>query len=148
MKHLLTSSLLVMLMACSAPEQEQSLTREEAIQQIYDVEQAFNDLLAKEGRAVAFAHFAAPNGTIQRNGRMIIGKDSIFAFYDAKTSINVKLTWKPDRVDISEDFNMASTWGPFEYSGERTNGETFASTGYFHTVWQRQQDGTWKYVYD
>lgn len=138
----------MMLMACSAPEKETSLTREAAIQEIYEVEQAFNDLLAKEGRAVAFAHFAASDGAILRNGRMIIGKDSIFAFYDAKTSINVKLTWKPDKVEISDDFSMASTWGPFEYSGERTNGETFASTGYFHTVWQRQQDGTWKYVYD
>lgn len=146
MKRLLSASLLVLLAACSPAEQ--GVTKEEAIQQIKDVEQAFNDLLAKEGRAVAFAHFAAPDGGIHRNGKMIIGKDSIFAFYDEKTSVNVKLTWKPERIDISEDFTLASTWGPFEYSGERANGETFASTGLFHTVWKRQQDGSWKYVYD
>ena len=148
MKKLLFGCFIALSVSCGHHNQSQELTREEAIQQIYEAEQAFNDLLAKEGRAVAFAHFAAPDGAIQRNGRMIIGKDSIFAFYDRKTSVNVKLTWKPDRVEISDDFTMASTWGGFEYSGERVNGETFASTGIFHTVWKRQQDGSWKYVYD
>ena len=146
MKRLLTAICLTLLFSCSPTEQ--SLTREEAIQQIKDVEQAFNDLLAKEGRAVAFAHFAAPDGGIFRNGKMIMGKDSIFAFYDRKTSVNVKLTWKPTHIDLADDFSMASTSGPFEYSGERANGETFASTGLFHTVWKRQQDGSWKYIYD
>lgn len=139
-------ALLVLSYSCTSDKNE--LTREEAIQQIYDVEQAFNDMLAKEGRAAAFAYFAAEDGGIQRNGEMIVGKDPIFAFYDEKTSINVKLTWKPDRVDVSDDFTLASTWGKFAYSGTRTNGENFESTGIFHTVWKRQSDGGWRYVYD
>ncbi len=148
MKHHFSLLVTLLIISCACTSNKAGLTREEATQQIYEVEQAFNDMLAKEGRAAAFAHFAAEDGGIQRNGKMIIGKDSIFAFYDDKTSINVKLTWKPDRVDISDDFTLASTWGKFEYSGTRQNGEHFQSTGIFHTVWKHQPDGSWRYVYD
>lgn len=73
------------------------------------MEQAFNDILTEAGRAVAFAHFAAEDGAISRGGEMIIGKTAIKAFYDKPTTTNVSLTWKPDRVNISKGFTMAST---------------------------------------
>lgn len=149
MKKLTFALLVVLTSACTNPEQTaEKLTREQAIQQIYEVEQAFNEMFAAEGRAAAFAHFAAPDGGIQRSGKMIVGKDSIRAFYDRSTSTNLKLTWKPDRVDISDDFTMASTWGKYQYSGTRANGEDFETTGIFHTVWKRQPDGSWRYIYD
>ena len=137
---------LVLCVSCT--QHQASLTKQEAIGEIYEVEQAFNDMLAKEGRAVAFAHFAAEDGGIQRSGRMIVGKDSIFAFYDKSTTTDIKLTWKPDRVDVSDDFTMAYTWGRFAFSGTRASGEKFENTGVFHTVWKRQPNGSWRYVYD
>lgn len=127
---------------------KQELTREEAIQQIYDAEQAFNDMYAKKGAAEAFGHFAATDAGIQRGGRMIVGKDSIFSFYDRPNAPKSSLTWKPDRVDLSDDFTMAYTWGKYLFKGTNANGEPVESTGIFHTVWKRQQDGSWKYVYD
>ena len=149
MKKLTLILLVVLISACSQPVQTtNTLTEEEAIQQIYDVEQAFNKMFAAEGRAAAFAHFAAPDGGINRSGRMIVGKDSIRAFYERSTSTNLKLTWKPDRVDVSDDFSMAQTWGQYQYSGTRANGEDFETTGIFHTVWKRQADGSWRYIYD
>lgn len=146
MKKLAYLIILASIIGCSSPEPK--LTMEEAIQQIYDVEQEFNEMLAAEGRAAAFSHFAAPNGGIQRSGRMIVGKDSIYAFYDSRTNTNVTLTWKPDRVEVSDDFTMAYTWGKAKFSGTRDNGEDYEGEGLFHTVWKRQPDGTWRYVYD
>lgn len=143
--NLLTFSIIV---SCSSGEEESKLTRTEVIQEVYKIEQSFNEMLAKKGRAVAFSHFAAEDGGIQRGGRMIIGKDSIFAFYDRSSTQNIKLTWKPDRVGVSDDFTMAYTWGKFQFSGTRENGENFENTGIFHTVWKRQADGNWRYVYD
>ncbi len=148
MRHFLSLALILVLASCSQYQADQKITREEAVQQIYDMEQAFNEMLAKEGRAAAFAHFAAPNAGIQRSGRMIIGKDSIYAFYAEKTNTNVTLTWKPDRVEVSDDFTMAYTWGKAKFSGTRENGEDYEGEGLFHTVWKRQPDGTWRYVYD
>ena len=134
-------------LACTQSGESQ-LTKEQAIQEIYNIEQAFNEMVAEQGRARAFAYFAAPNGGIQRSGRMIIGKDSIYAFYQLKTNTNVTLTWKPDRVEVSDDFTMAYTWGRAKFSGTRENGEDYEGEGLFHTVWKRQPDGSWRYVYD
>ncbi len=148
MKYFLSLFFIILVSSCGTHQNTSEMTMEEAIQQIYDVEQEFNEMLAKEGRAAAFAHFAAPNGGIQRSGRMIIGKDSIYAFYASRTNTNVTLTWKPDRVEVSDDFTMAYTWGKAQFSGTRDNGEDYSGEGLFHTVWKRQPDGTWRYVYD
>lgn len=140
---------LLAFISCSpSSEQVSQLTQEEVIQEIYTIEQAFNEMLAKEGRAIAFAYFAAEDGGINRGGKMIIGKEAIKVFYDKSTTTNISLTWKPDKVEVSDDFTMASTWGKSEFSGTRVNGETFENTGLFHTVWKRQSDGSWRYIYD
>lgn len=148
MKYFFSTLLIFLVLSCSAPHEKETLTRDEVIQEIYDMEQAFNDMLAKEGRAAAFAHFAAENGSISRGGRLITGKDSIHAYYSRSTTRNITLTWKPTFVDVSDDFSMAYTWGPTYFSGTRENGETFENTGTFHTIWKRQTDGSWRYVYD
>jgi uncharacterized protein (TIGR02246 family) len=149
MKEAFSLILLLTLFSCgSAVDSSPQLTKAEAIQEIYYVEQAFNELLAKEGRAAAFAHFAAEDGAINRGGKMIIGKAAIKAFYAASTTTNVSLTWVPDKVQMSDDLTMASTWGKYQFTGTSEDGEAQESTGIFHTVWKRQQDGSWRYIYD
>ncbi len=147
MKNFLASIFLFSIIGC-ASNNSGELTKAEVIQEIYEMEQAFNDMLAKEGRAEAFAHFAAENGSISRGGRLITGKDSIRAFYANSTTTILKLTWKPSFVDVSDDLSMAYTWGPTFFKGIRENGEEFENTGTFHSIWKRQADGSWRYVYD
>ena len=122
--------------------------RAQAIEEIRQMEMAFNELLAEKGRAVAFSHYAAEDGVLSRGGEIIKGKKGIYEFYAKSTSKDVKLTWKPDFIDVSDDLTMGYTYGQYEYSGTRENGETFSSTGIFHTVWKKQADGSWRYVYD
>lgn len=148
MKFIFFPALAIIMLSCSPRNEQSMLTEAEAIQEIYDVEQAFNELLAKEGRAAAFAHFAAEGGAINRGGKMIIGKAAIEAFYAASTTTNVSLTWVPDKVQMSDDLTMASTWGKYQFTGTSEDGEALKSTGIFHTVWKRQQDGSWRYIYD
>ncbi|MBO3700303.1 DUF4440 domain-containing protein [Roseivirga sp. E12] len=147
MKSFLALLCIFVIVGCS-PKKADDLTREEVIEEIYAMEQAFNDLLAKEGRAVAFAHFAAEDGSISRGGRLITGKDSIHAYYARSTTQILTLTWKPTFVDVSDDLSMAYTWGPTFFKGIRENGEQFENTGTFHSIWKRQADGSWRYVYD
>lgn len=147
MKYFLNLLIIAVLASCTTSKKE-TLTREEVIQQIYHVEQAFNDMIAAEGRAIAFAHFAAEDGSLNRRNEMITGKVAIKAFYEKSTTTNVSLVWKPDFVDLSDDLTMAYTWGPSKFTGTRENGENFENTGLFHTIWKRQADGSWRYVYD
>lgn len=147
MKKLLVILVISSAFSCSSKSTEE-LTREQVIEEIYAMEKAFNDMLAKEGRAEAFAHFAAEGGSISRGGRLITGKDSIHAYYARSTTQILTLTWKPSFVDVSDDLSMAYTWGPTFFKGIRENGEQFENTGTFHSIWKRQADGSWRYVYD
>lgn len=44
--------------------------------------------------------------------------------------------------------DLAYTYGKYNFSALSTNGEKISSTGIFHTVWKKQDDGSWKYVWD
>lgn len=135
--------ILVFLQACV----ENNASQEEAIQQIYDVEKAFNDLAAEEGLQVAFSTFADDDAALNRGGRIIQGKDAIYKFYEGRSS-DITLSWKPDFVEVSESLDMAYTYGGYTLTRPDSTGNPISSSGIFHTVWKKQADGSWKYVYD
>jgi ketosteroid isomerase-like protein len=116
--------------------------------EIIEVEQAFCEMAKSEGLATAFAHFAAEDAVIKRGGRLLKGKDSIRQFYLDSDGTEVSLIWAPDFIDVSKSGDLAYTWGPFEYFTIKSTGDTIISAGVFHTVWKRQDNGEWRYVYD
>jgi len=61
---------------------------------------------------------------------------------------NIKLDWTPDFVDVSESEDMAYSYGGYSFSALSSKGDTINSSGIFHTVWKKQLDGSWKYVWD
>ena len=58
------------------------------------------------------------------------------------------LVWEPDFIDVSVAGDLAYTYGKFTYTSITESGDTLTSKGIFHTVWKRQEDGSWKYVWD
>jgi ketosteroid isomerase-like protein len=122
--------------------------RGEVIQEIRKVEQAFNDYLAENGIKAAFVEFAADQAVINRNDNIIKGRDSIAAYFDTWTYSEISLTWQPEFIDVSGSGDMAYTYGPYQFNAVDQNGVKLQVEGIFHTVWKKQQDGSWKYVYD
>lgn len=112
------------------------------------MEKAFNDMAAAEGLGAAFAHFVADDGVIKRNNQIIAGKAAIQSFFKESKLDSVQLVWTPEFVRASKSGDMAYTYGPFTFSGRDTTGQMVESTGIFHTVWMRQEDGSWRFVYD
>jgi ketosteroid isomerase-like protein len=51
-----------------------------------------------------------------------------------------KLVWWPTVAAISRSADLGFTMGPYEIDGKRG--------GHYFTVWKKQADGTWKWVYD
>lgn len=117
--------------------------------EIIAVEKEFMDMTTDQGLAVAFKYFAADTAALKRGDKLIIGKDAIMNSYrnNAKNT-NVKLTWKPDFVDVAKCGDMAYTYGQYQYSFVDSAGIKRSSKGVFHTVWKRQRNGEWKYVFD
>jgi ketosteroid isomerase-like protein len=61
---------------------------------------------------------------------------------------NIQLTWSPLKVEVSDDGTLGYTWGRYEFSSKSKDGKVDSSVGIYLTIWRRQADGSWKFVYD
>lgn len=117
--------------------------------EIEQSEKAFNDMARSKGIAEAFYHFAAEDAIIKReNDTLIKGRDNIKKYYSNPKHKNASVHWKPDFVDVSKDGTMAYTYGKYVWTVIDSTGKATDYKGVFHTVWKKQADGTWKYVWD
>nr|WP_294937262.1 nuclear transport factor 2 family protein [uncultured Flavobacterium sp.] len=116
---------------------------------IAQAEKDFEKMVAEKGIAEGFYHFAAENAVIKRErDTLIIGKENIRNYYSNPRYKNASVTWTPDFIEVSEKGDMAYTYGKYIWSTKDTSGNTKTSKGVFHTVWKKQSDGSWKYVWD
>ena len=117
--------------------------------EIHEVENAFCHYGKIYGVGSAFVMFAAEDAVINRNNRIYKGKEEIGLFYSSLKVKILSLEWSPSYIDGSEDMTMAYTYGNYEMKHLAENeSEIQESRGIFHTVWKKQKDGTWKYVYN
>lgn len=116
--------------------------------EIVKTEQNFSGMAQREGIPKAFLHYAADDAVLMRNNQLIIGKESLNESYSNQQYENVKLTWKPDFVDVSASGDLGYTYGKYTYTVSDSLGIASTSEGIFHTIWKRQKDGSWKFVWD
>jgi ketosteroid isomerase-like protein len=117
-------------------------------QEIIETETAFAALALEKGLQIAFVRYAAQDAVLNRNGRLIVGKQAIEAFYGDPEMQKVRLTWKPDFVGASASGDLGYTYGKYSYESVDEDGKEVKFNGIFHTVWKRQANGTWRYVWD
>lgn len=116
--------------------------------EIYKTEKAFEKMVSDKGVAEAFYVFADENAVILRaNDSIIKGKENIKKFYRTKPA-NAIINWTPDFIEVSVDGTLGYTYGKYVWKLKKADGTLSESKGIFHTVWKKQVDGTWKYVWD
>lgn len=118
------------------------------IVEVMEVERLFCQMAEEKGIKEAFLHFAAKEAVLNRNNTIYAGKAGIEEYYKDQKLTDVTLSWKPDYVDVSQGGDMAWTHGKYQFSGVSEEGKPISAEGIFHTVWKRQSDGAWKYVWD
>lgn len=117
--------------------------------QIVKTEKDFEKLVAEKGLAEAFYQFADSNAVIKReHDTIIIGKAGIKNYYSNPKYKTATITWSPDAVELSNSGDMASTYGKYVWISKDASGTEQISKGIFHTVWKKQKDGSWKYIWD
>lgn len=117
--------------------------------EIIKTEKDFEKLVSKKGLSEGFYQFADSNATIKReNDTLITGKNNIKSYYSNPKFKNCTVTWEPDFVDISSSGDMAYTYGKYIWTVKDSLGTEQTSDGVFHTVWKKQKDGSWKFVWD
>lgn len=134
----------VFLTACS-----QQIDKEKLKQEVYLAEKAFEKMCSDKGIAEAFFFFASDSAVIKRqNDTLIIGRDNIRDYYNNPVYKKAAVSWTPDFIDVSNCGNMSYTYGKYLWKVWDDTGDTTEYKGVFHTVWKRESDGTWKYVWD
>ena len=140
--------LILSLNLISCQPKSDTLNPEEIKTEIIKTEKDFNDMAQKEGLIDAFAFYAADSGVIRRSKKIIKGKEAIKTWYEKDVRPNETLTWNPTFVDVSRSGDMAYTYGDFVFTYFDSLGNEKQNKGIFHTVWKRQADGSWRFVWD
>ena len=138
--------ILFLSLACSPKSNEDSI--EEWKEEIANTERAFAEMAREEGVPKAFLFYAANDAVLNRNNKVLKGKEAIKTYFDDQTLKEVNLQWAPDFVDVSSSGDLGYTYGSFTFSAKDTTGNPIDAEGIFHTVWKRQADGNWRFVWD
>ena len=119
------------------------------VDEIRKAEKQFESDLNKMGAEYAFEKHAAPTAVIKRqNDSLIFGAKGIKQFYSNDIYKTAKAFWTPDFIDVSRDGTMGYTYGKYQWIMTDQSGKKHEYSGVFHTIWKKQADGTWKYVWD
>jgi len=123
---------------------------EELKKEIHNTETAFEKMAKKDGIKNAFLHFAAEEAVLKRGDQLFKGKQQIEAYFDDNQQIfnTADLAWTPDFIDISQSGDLAYTYGKYTINYRDQQGKTIKDNGFFHTIWKRQNDGRWLFVWD
>jgi len=126
-----------------------SVNNEDMKQEIVLAEKAFEKMASDKGIAEAFYYFADENAVIHReNDTLIKGKEHIKMYYDKKNNTDATVNWSPDFVEVSDGGTMGYTYGKYVWKIKNNDGTIATYKGVFHTVWKKQKDNSWKYVWD
>ncbi len=126
-----------------------SKSKEEVKNEIFQTEKAFEKMASENGIASAFYYFADENAVIKReNDTLILGKENIKIYYEKKSINNATINWTPDFINVSDCGDLGYTYGKYTRKMKDKEGKIVEHKGIFHTVWKRQKDDKWKYVWD
>lgn len=117
--------------------------------EVLDTEKDFAQMAQKKGLKEAFLFYADDSAALNRDGKIIRGKEQIAQYFDAsQLPDGFSLVWTPDFIDVSDDGSMAYTYGGFVMTMLDSAGHEVTHRGIFNTIWKRRNDGEWRYVYD
>jgi ketosteroid isomerase-like protein len=98
---------------------------------------------SRTAKGQAWADFADEHATLPAGA----GKAAIGAYYEkVYAKPGFALAWHPDSAKVMGD--LAITTGHYESHLQSEAGQDKPGHGRYVTVWQRQKDGGWRFVWD
>ena len=82
----------------------------------------------------------APRAT----GKSAIAKTTAAAF----AIPDFKLEWHPDQVGIARSSELGYTGGTYTWTFKDASGKPASDKGKYLTIWKKQQNGSWKVLFD
>ncbi|MCX2718594.1 YybH family protein [Lentiprolixibacter aurantiacus] len=146
----ITLLLLITGMFVGCHKDNKKVSMDQWKKEILEAERAFAAMAKAEGIPEAFLAYAADSAVLMRNNSLVIGRGQMTEYFEkqSKSSAEMSLSWEPDFIDVSSSGDMGYTYGKFTFTMTDSTGVKQEGKGIFHTVWKRQQDGSWKFVWD
>ena len=69
-------------------------------------------------------------------------------YFDSIKLKDINLDWYPDYIYVSKSGDLGYTYGRYTFSATNTDGKPVKDTGIFHTVWKKEADGKWRFIWD
>lgn len=143
MKTFLLIVLVTVLAGCGV-----NMTGDANKNELFEIDREFSQMSVEKGIAAAFVSYAADSAMILRDNMLpIVGRSAIGDLW-GDTPEGVQLVWEPDFADIAKSGELGYTIGHWTYSSTDSTGKTSSSKGRYVTIWKKQADGNWKYVFD
>ncbi len=106
----------------------------------------FSEMSEKEGMFKAFLAYIADDGVILKDyAYPSVGKETLRNFYATQSDTTTILRWAPVYERISESGDLGYTYGFWTNTNKQTGR---IANGTYMTVWQKQKNGSWKFVLD
>lgn len=128
------TSLMLLAIAPTAVAQEAPVTTEAVIA----AERAFAADAADRGWAAAFRRAAAADAITLSPDPVNAQEQLAQVEGDGETALD----WRPAFAGIARSGDFGFTTGPFQFRGRE------GIAGHYFTVWRRQADGDWKWIFD
>jgi ketosteroid isomerase-like protein len=117
------------------------------VQSVRVTDSLFSDLADRMGTGYAFANTAAPDGVLFGPSQLVIGPKAIDEYFRAQPP-GTSLSWRPVYAIVANSGDLAFTVGESIRTGRSASGAAEQRFGKYLTVWQKQRDGSWKFVVD
>ncbi len=136
--------LLVLLILFSSCKQKQVVDLEkQSRDEISKTDLAMSDLAVREGFYKALLFYAEDSVILPKEGKLpLIGKANAAKNWGTNPGVK-EITWKPLKVQASSTGDMGYSFGYWQYQTNDT-----ITYGNYCTIWHKQKDGKWKFVYD
>jgi len=119
----------------------------EAFAAVRSADSSFSDLADRMGVGFAFANTIASDGVVFGSPRLVIGPDATRDFFASRPP-GTSLTWRPVYAWVTGSRDFGFTIGESVSTGRGPSGAAVQRFGKYLTVWQRQRDGSWKFLVD
>ncbi len=123
------------------------MNNSKSIDELIATDQEFSDLSQKEGVPVAFDRFMDDDAVMYRNKQVpVIGREAIRKLFDGYP--DASLTWEPFKTEVGSGGDLGYTLGKWTFTAGTEQDGIPVGYGFYVTIWKKQPDGNWKYVFD
>ncbi|MCJ7679611.1 MAG: DUF4440 domain-containing protein [Candidatus Aminicenantes bacterium] len=116
---------------------------------LMETDRAFARMAAEEGRVPAFLAFMDEEAVIYpHQGEPVRGMISFKTLNEGSERGDFVFLWEPTFAMIAKSGDLGYTLGEYKLVGNEPGNGEILQRGFYCTIWKKQADGSWKFVFD